>query len=387
MKNKKGFTLIELLAVIVVLAIIALIATPIVMNTIKKSQKGAAERSADNYIEAVETAVATSRLDSEGVQDGTYTINDKGNLEGNGLEKPLTIEMSGNKPKSGTITIKNGQVTTSSTMTIGSYEVSYNPTNKKYEATEKDSLSTEVLCRANTSKVIATVYTMKGDPWDDSSYVKEEVGLLASESATKYEVGVTYTCDLGTDDATKNLTFYVLETNGDNVSLIAGMNLGDTVAWVYHDDYIAAGGTESDWNKECEGCGNTNLDAISAKKELKTRTSAWTKLGEDQVTLPSRQQIATAGGDTTWNDGTDDYNTRVTLPTWLYSDSDGDPGFYFGYVGYWTSTPYSASVSEAWYVNNLRKPWKEVVDNASLGAGSIDRGLRPVITISKSQLG
>ena len=43
MKNKKGFTLIELLAVIVVLAIIALIATPIVMNTIKNAKKGAAK--------------------------------------------------------------------------------------------------------------------------------------------------------------------------------------------------------------------------------------------------------------------------------------------------------------------------------------------------------
>ena len=49
-KNKYGFTLIELLAVIVVLAIIALIATPIVMNTIKNAKKGSAERTADNYI-------------------------------------------------------------------------------------------------------------------------------------------------------------------------------------------------------------------------------------------------------------------------------------------------------------------------------------------------
>ena len=32
--NKKGFTLVELLAVIVILAIIALIATPIVINII-----------------------------------------------------------------------------------------------------------------------------------------------------------------------------------------------------------------------------------------------------------------------------------------------------------------------------------------------------------------
>ena len=60
--KRKGFTLIELLAVIVVLAIIALIATPIVMNTIKKSKKGAAERSADSFIKQVETVVETERI-------------------------------------------------------------------------------------------------------------------------------------------------------------------------------------------------------------------------------------------------------------------------------------------------------------------------------------
>ena len=47
MKKKKGFTLIELLAVIVILAIIALIATPIVLNIIKTSRKGAFARSAE----------------------------------------------------------------------------------------------------------------------------------------------------------------------------------------------------------------------------------------------------------------------------------------------------------------------------------------------------
>ena len=142
LKNKYGFTLIELLAVIVVLAIIALIATPIVMNTIKKSQKEAAKRSAENYIDAVETTVAEARLDNKTVPEWIYTINDKGNLEGNGLTEPLVIEMNGNKPTSGTIKISNGQVTTDSTMTVGSYEVAYDPTTKKYEATKKGSAST-----------------------------------------------------------------------------------------------------------------------------------------------------------------------------------------------------------------------------------------------------
>ncbi|MCI8544918.1 MAG: prepilin-type N-terminal cleavage/methylation domain-containing protein, partial [Bacilli bacterium] len=39
--RKKGFTLIELLAVIVILAVIALIATPIILNIIEKARKSA----------------------------------------------------------------------------------------------------------------------------------------------------------------------------------------------------------------------------------------------------------------------------------------------------------------------------------------------------------
>ena len=41
MKNKKGFTLIELLAIIVILAIIAVITTPIILNIIENAKKGA----------------------------------------------------------------------------------------------------------------------------------------------------------------------------------------------------------------------------------------------------------------------------------------------------------------------------------------------------------
>ena len=155
--KRKGFTLIELLAVIVVLAIIALIATPIVMNAIERSKKGAAERTADNYIDAVETTVATKRLDGN-ILEGTYTINDKGNLEGNCLTEPLVIEMNGNKPSGGTITIKDGQVTTDSKMTIGDYTVAYNSTNKKYEATKNGDTTPD------TPATSTVVYRWSKDP-------------------------------------------------------------------------------------------------------------------------------------------------------------------------------------------------------------------------------
>ena len=52
--KKRGFTLVELLAVIVVLAVIALIATPIVNNSIEKSKKGTAIESANNLISSAE---------------------------------------------------------------------------------------------------------------------------------------------------------------------------------------------------------------------------------------------------------------------------------------------------------------------------------------------
>ena len=55
MKNK-GFTLIELLAVIVILAIIALIATPVILGIIEDSRNSAKLNSAQYVIDGVQTA-------------------------------------------------------------------------------------------------------------------------------------------------------------------------------------------------------------------------------------------------------------------------------------------------------------------------------------------
>ena len=63
MKRKKsGFTLIELLAVIVILAIIALIATPIIMGVIEDARKGANKDAALGFGKAVENTIATQLI-------------------------------------------------------------------------------------------------------------------------------------------------------------------------------------------------------------------------------------------------------------------------------------------------------------------------------------
>src|SRR5574344_495385 len=74
MKNKQGFTLIELLAVIVILAIIAIIITPIITGGIKKAKDSSDLRSAEAYVKAGENYYAKA-LTSGGVLD-TNVIDD-----------------------------------------------------------------------------------------------------------------------------------------------------------------------------------------------------------------------------------------------------------------------------------------------------------------------
>ena len=66
MKNK-GFTLIELLAVIVILAIIALIATPIILGIIDDAGKGAKDSSAQMIVDNIELAYSTAYINAKGV--------------------------------------------------------------------------------------------------------------------------------------------------------------------------------------------------------------------------------------------------------------------------------------------------------------------------------
>ena len=92
--KKKGFTLIELLAVIVILAIIALIATPTILGVIEKAKKGAAESSALGYIDAVEKQIAINALDSSktNIVDAVYETDDLNS-------DTYGVTVKGNKPE------------------------------------------------------------------------------------------------------------------------------------------------------------------------------------------------------------------------------------------------------------------------------------------------
>ncbi len=96
--KKKGFTLIELLAVIVILAVIALIATPIVLSILTKVRKSAFQDSAYGMMESAKAEYSEAILDGENMP--TF------------FEYPFdNLKFTGMKPKGGMISIdKNGNI-------------------------------------------------------------------------------------------------------------------------------------------------------------------------------------------------------------------------------------------------------------------------------------
>ena len=107
--KEQGFTLIELLAVIVILAIISLIATPIVLSIINESKENARLRSAEMYLDAVEQSIALEKMTNTGFNPNTCTITETGNLLCD--DKDLVdIKVDGAKPEDGKITFENGKI-------------------------------------------------------------------------------------------------------------------------------------------------------------------------------------------------------------------------------------------------------------------------------------
>ena len=104
MKSNKGFTLIELLAVIVILAIIALIATPIILNVIDTAKKGSAESSALGYIDGVENQVMVAQVTSDTTDDIAYpksytTVASSADK----AEGKIFVDVKGTQPDAGSI--------------------------------------------------------------------------------------------------------------------------------------------------------------------------------------------------------------------------------------------------------------------------------------------
>ena len=132
---KKGFTLIELLAVIVILAVIALITTPIIMNLVGNARKKAAEYTLNGIKDEAKLLYQTAFINGEVYnkievdfsktmeKDGTTYPETKIFTQSNpnGVLASTPFAINGAKPTGGKVTILNDGTIIYQTITVGSY--------------------------------------------------------------------------------------------------------------------------------------------------------------------------------------------------------------------------------------------------------------------------
>ena len=116
--RKNGFTLIELLAVIVILSIIALIATPIILGIINDAREKANERSVELYASAVRNGIVAYQLkEGKEVLPGTYNETNK---------LPFEVEYDGKVDCTSVIISEEGKISLDKcTVNGGEKEYSY----------------------------------------------------------------------------------------------------------------------------------------------------------------------------------------------------------------------------------------------------------------------
>lgn len=334
MRNKKGFTLIELLAVIVILAVIALIATPIITGIIKDSKKSSLESETKMIVSAINNyCMAQSTL---GTPCESTISSYEGILEEHGLDLSAA-EIENDKVKSLIATRDCLTVTVEYDSTSNSYtytpsedcdaSLDNTPTYASYETGD------EILYDPTTGKTCTSVggNCMRFYAIEDSDASKSTVDAILDHNTTAL------------------VAWNSSGNNADGMNEVQTALESDTAGWQGTPRLITA-------NEVARITGNTLFD--------QTTSTYW-------FYLDSNSQTQTANSTTRSN------------YVWLFNNTNGCAAYGCSVedsstYGYWTSTPYAGGTDFAWNVGR----------NGSLGGNYVDRGLvsgvRPVITISKS---
>ena len=299
----------ELLGVIVILAILSLIAVPVVLNLIDDTKEKAIERSIDNYISAVELAIANhnAKISNTEVSDGICIVGNDGNITCDGITIEVTVKNS--KPTSGTLIIKDYAVVNYIGLTMNDKTVNnveFNGT--KVAATQSD-----------THKGI--VYM---DPTDLS---RTCTAALSDANLNEYgtPTGVTSGC----------MKFYIYDDEGSNYKMILDHNAIPRATWVRSSQFLAAGGLAEEWSTNKVKYGPLNLPV-----EIKNNLGNW--IGNPRV-ITANELAHIVGVDEAlgWEQSktfaatlpdVQDYDTQVYS---YYLDGSGDT-----YTTWWVQLEY-----------------------------------------------
>ena len=142
--KRKGFTLIELLGVIVVLAVIAIITTPVILGVIEKSKKESYRNSIYGIMESANIYLANHLTNIGKTKEIAFTCNgiNCSNEEGESLDFKGTV------PKSGTFYLNGAGEVTVESVYNGKYYA--NTVDDKVEITEEDT----TLSRAELTNMV-----------------------------------------------------------------------------------------------------------------------------------------------------------------------------------------------------------------------------------------
>ena len=185
--KRKGFTLVELLGVIVVLAIIALITTPVVLGVIESTRKGAFVDSVYGLIETTNIYYTKNMQDIAG--EKRFTCNGTVCINGND-----TLSFKGKVPIGGSITLKENAAILVEYITDGTY-CAYGTLNDlivdkgcaNIDVTPAILDETKVTLKSTTNSI--TVTLVEGYARDDESGIKEYRITVNGETKTLKEVG------------------------------------------------------------------------------------------------------------------------------------------------------------------------------------------------------
>ena len=326
MKEKnKGFTLVELLAVIVILALIALIATPIILNVINDAKKQAAKDSAYGYMDAVEKYIVSSELEDESIQDGRYSVEE--------LNKKISVK--GSTPDNGNIEIKNSSVK-SYDIGIDGYAVS-NGEVKKVSTTKSFKNGTAVYYNPETET--------KCKSSEAVSTTGKNSGCMKWYVFNDKEGNATVNVIL--DHNTTARVAWNSTGNNSEMKEVADALKKDTRTWKNTARLITA-------NEIAKITEKTGFDASKENQD-------WFCLDTNQKDTTSYCSKAQGTSEYAW---LFDYTYECTN----YGCNTSDLSTW----GYWTST-------SSWHVSRFGHL-------SNTNANYADSGVRPVITISKANI-
>lgn len=368
MKNK-GFTLIELLAVIVILAIIALIATPIVLNVIDAAKEETNKRSVEMYAKAVKNAIAQYQLvenkmpltyddideylkyDGPKITVEEFEIYEDGSIFLDGIKiKDENLELSYGKRKG----YKNGDIVFID-ITTGSGCTNYHTDNSKtgYNGINRTGNQTSCL------KFYAFL--------DDGS---DKISLLLDHNTTAVKAWKTSTLESNVGGPQDVLNQLIVDTSGWNVPDISENYNYRGTDRPYTIDYI---------NK------NAKARLITAQ-EIAKITTAENKLNWKEENSMAWYKLDGAKGPFSNWQGQVANSTNKSEFYWLFDRisrcleygclNESDTTTY----GYWTSSAHSGSASYAWGIIFGGEITSNEVDEATYF------GVRPVINILKSSI-